>query len=146
MPTIRTITVDLTKLSGPATARWYDPSNGAYTTIAGSPYTNTGTRPFTPPGKNNDGDTDWVLVLNADTTAPIVTSITRLNPSPTNLASVDFTVTFSESVTGVATTDFDLTASGVSGAAVSIQRFGQCLYCNRQHRRGQRHDPPRRAH
>jgi len=55
----------------------------------------------------------------ADTTAPIVTSIIRLNPSPTNLASVDFTVTFSEAVSGVDTSDFALTASGVSGAAVS---------------------------
>ena len=54
-----------------------------------------------------------------ETTAPIVTSITRLNPSPTNLASVDFTVTFSEAVNGVDTSDFALTASGVSGAAVS---------------------------
>ena len=30
----------------------------------------------------------------------------RVNPSPTNLASVDFTVTFSESVTGVDVSDF----------------------------------------
>ena len=41
-----------------------------------------------------------------DTTAPIVNSITRLNPSPTILASVGFTVTFSESVTGVDVSDF----------------------------------------
>ena len=54
-----------------------------------------------------------------DTTAPTVTSITRLNPSPTNLASVDFTVTFSEAVSGVGTSDFALTASGVSGTTVS---------------------------
>ena len=54
-----------------------------------------------------------------DTTAPIVTSITRLNPSPTNLASVDFTVTFSETVTGVDVIDFGLTTTGVSGATVS---------------------------
>ena len=54
-----------------------------------------------------------------DTTAPIVTSITRLNPNPTSLASVDFTVTFSESVTGVGVSDFSLTTTGVSGAAVS---------------------------
>ncbi|MBI5962475.1 MAG: S-layer homology domain-containing protein [Chloroflexi bacterium] len=54
-----------------------------------------------------------------DTISPLVTSITRANPSPTNLASVDFTVTFSESVAGVDTADFDLTTSGVSSAAVS---------------------------
>jgi predicted outer membrane repeat protein len=52
-------------------------------------------------------------------TAPMVTSITRLNPSPTNLASVVFTVTFSESVTGVGVSDFSLTTTGVFVAAVS---------------------------
>ncbi len=50
---------------------------------------------------------------------PIVLSITRANPNPTHLASVDFTVTFSEGVTGVDTGDFTLTTSGVSGATVS---------------------------
>ena len=63
MPTSRTISVDLSKLSGVATARWYDPSNGTYTAIAGAPFANTGTRNFSPPGNNHDGDTDWVLVL-----------------------------------------------------------------------------------
>jgi hypothetical protein len=54
-----------------------------------------------------------------DKTAPAVLSSLRVNPNPTNLASVDFTVTFSEPVTGVDLTDFNLTTSGVSGAAVS---------------------------
>ena len=62
-PVVRQLTVDMTKLSGPATARWYDPSNGAYTTIGGSPLSNTGTQDFTPPGNNSDGDGGWVLVL-----------------------------------------------------------------------------------
>jgi hypothetical protein len=54
-----------------------------------------------------------------DKTAPTVVSITRASPNPTNAVSVDFTVLFSESVTGVDTGDFSLTTSGVSGAAVS---------------------------
>jgi predicted outer membrane repeat protein len=54
-----------------------------------------------------------------DTTPPMVNSITRLNPSPTNLVSVGFTVTFSESVTGVDVSDFSLTTAGVSGASVT---------------------------
>jgi subtilisin-like proprotein convertase family protein len=54
-----------------------------------------------------------------DKTAPAVLSSLRVNPNPTNLASVDFTVTFSEPVTGVDLADFNLTTSGVSGAAVS---------------------------
>jgi hypothetical protein len=65
MPTTRTITVALTKLRGPATARWYDPSRGVYAAIGGSPFTNSGTQTFTPPGANGDGDGDWLLVLEA---------------------------------------------------------------------------------
>jgi hypothetical protein len=66
MPTTRTITVDMSKLSGTATARWYDPTIGEYTTVGGSPFANAGMRQFTPPGKNHDGDGDWVLVLETD--------------------------------------------------------------------------------
>jgi chitodextrinase len=69
MPTIRTITVDMSKLGSPADASWYDPSNGAYHSI-GSSLANTGTRTFAPPGNNSDGDGDWVLVLNATSVPP----------------------------------------------------------------------------
>ncbi|MCQ3947989.1 MAG: hypothetical protein DPW21_15050, partial [Anaerolineae bacterium] len=54
-----------------------------------------------------------------DITPPVVMSITRANTNPTNAASVDFTVTFSESVTGVDAGDFELTTSGVTGASVA---------------------------
>jgi hypothetical protein len=58
-----------------------------------------------------------------DSVAPFVTTITRVNSSPTNLASVSFTVTFSEPVTGIETTEpfsnFALTTSNISGAAIS---------------------------
>ena len=65
MPTARTITVNMESLKGSAKAKWFDPTNGAYTTISGQPFADTGTRQFTPPGKNHDGDTDWVLLLDA---------------------------------------------------------------------------------
>lgn len=58
------ITIDMTAMSKAVQARWYDPSNGAYTVITGSPFSNTGTRAFTPPGNNSRGEKDWVLVLN----------------------------------------------------------------------------------
>jgi len=74
MPTARTITVDMSKLKGPTTARWFDPTNGTYSEIKGQPFANSGTRQFTPPGKNHDGDGDWVLVLNASGTAAAVTA------------------------------------------------------------------------
>jgi hypothetical protein len=88
MPTLRTLMVDMTKLSGPVTAQWYDPSRGVYSVAQssegelktttwhdpadraravapGAPLPNTGKRIFTPPGNNGDGDGDWVLVLEA---------------------------------------------------------------------------------
>jgi uncharacterized protein DUF4038/collagenase-like protein with putative collagen-binding domain len=64
-PTIRAFTIDMTKLSGPVTARWFDPANGTDTAVSDSPFANTGTRQFTPPGNNSAGDGDWVLVLTA---------------------------------------------------------------------------------
>ncbi|MBX7244979.1 MAG: hypothetical protein K1X53_05745, partial [Candidatus Sumerlaeaceae bacterium] len=51
--------------------------------------------------------------------APAVSSITRADTSPTSSSSVTFTVTFSESVTGVGTGDFSLVTSGVSGASIT---------------------------
>lgn len=65
LPTLRTVGVDMTKLEGPATAQWFDPSSGKYSAIAGSPFSNSGTKSFVPPGKNADGDGDWVLLLEA---------------------------------------------------------------------------------
>jgi hypothetical protein len=66
MPTTRTISVAMSALLGPAAARWYDPTTGEYISVVGSPFTNTGIHQFTPPGKNQDGDGDWVLVLETD--------------------------------------------------------------------------------
>jgi Protein of unknown function (DUF4038)/Putative collagen-binding domain of a collagenase len=65
LPTIRTVAIDMTKLSGRVRAQWYDPSAGRYVRVSGSPFRNAGTRKFTPPGRNADGDGDWVLVLTA---------------------------------------------------------------------------------
>ncbi len=65
LPTSRTITVNMTKLSGQALARWFDPTSGTYTAAAGSRLPNVGRRQFTSPGKNADGDDDWVLVLTS---------------------------------------------------------------------------------
>jgi hypothetical protein len=63
MPTARTITVRMDKLSGPSTARWFDPTDGTYREVSGGSFPNAGDRNFTPPGSNHDGDADWVLVL-----------------------------------------------------------------------------------
>lgn len=65
LPTRRRVTVDLSKLAGPVRARWYDPTDGRFSEIEGSPLPNAGTAHFEPPGKNREGGEDWVLVLEA---------------------------------------------------------------------------------
>lgn len=66
---------------------------------------------------NNQNSYVWFDDVNL---IPRVVSITRANPNPTSAASVDFTVTFSEPVTGVDFNDFTLTASsGISGASIT---------------------------
>jgi Protein of unknown function (DUF4038)/Putative collagen-binding domain of a collagenase len=59
------ITVDMSKLQSGITARWFDPAEGAFLPVADSPFSNQETHQFTSPGKNNAGDFDWVLVLEA---------------------------------------------------------------------------------
>jgi len=49
---------------------------------------------------------------------PVVLSINRTDPNPNGAQTVNFTVTFSESVTGVNASDFSLTTN-LSGAAIS---------------------------
>ena len=65
VPSSRTITVDLSTLGGPVTARWYDPTAGTFTSIPGSPFPNAGSMQFATPGTNAGDDDDWVLVLEA---------------------------------------------------------------------------------
>jgi hypothetical protein len=61
MESRRATTVNMAKLSGPAKAQWFNPRNGAYTTIAGSPFANSGSKVFVPPESG-----DWVLVLETE--------------------------------------------------------------------------------
>jgi hypothetical protein len=65
VPDRRTIAVDMGKLAGAVTARWYDPASGEFREIEGSPLANIGTKRFESPGMNADGkgNEDWVLVL-----------------------------------------------------------------------------------
>ena len=81
LPALRTLTVDMSKLSGPAVAQWYDPAGGSYVQISGSPFTNSGSRSFTPPGNNSDGDGGWVLLLETfSTRTPPVLGFTPASP------------------------------------------------------------------
>ncbi len=57
---------------------------------------------------------------DGETIPPSVVSVTRVNTSPTSAASVDFTVTFSEPVSGVDSADFALAKTGsITGYAIT---------------------------
>src|SRR5439155_6813756 len=54
-----------------------------------------------------------------DKTAPVVSSITRLDATPTNAASVHFAVSFSEAGSGDDAAAFTLTTSGTTAASIA---------------------------
>jgi CSLREA domain-containing protein len=58
--------------------------------------------------------------LGDSNAAPVVLSVVRADSSPTLAASVDFTVIFSEAVTGVDATDFSLSATVVGATVTSV--------------------------
>ena len=64
-PVQQTLTVNMAQMRGSTVARWYDPTNGTYTTDAASPLANTGSHVFTVPSANSTGDHDFALVLTA---------------------------------------------------------------------------------
>jgi hypothetical protein len=92
----------------------------------------TGSSGFTPVTALADGTYCWkvsasdddggassdssVFHLTIDATVPTVVSITRVDASPTNASTVHWTVIFSESVTGVDSSDFALANGGLGGS------------------------------
>jgi hypothetical protein len=66
-------------------------------------------------GNSNSASTSSDNTVGYDTVAPTVVSINRVGVTPTNAASLSWTVTFSEPVTGVATSNFTLVAAGFTG-------------------------------
>jgi hypothetical protein len=86
LPALSGVTVNMTRITGPGVvARWYDPTNGAYTTVSGSPFPNTGVRIFTPTGNNSSGASDWVLLLQSSA-----------SPTPTPTPGGDVIIDFSD--------------------------------------------------
>jgi len=67
LPAGGTIEVDLGRLRGPVGPQWFDPSSGKSILAEGPLFANRGRRSFTAPGKNADGDSDWVLALETET-------------------------------------------------------------------------------
>jgi hypothetical protein len=62
------------------------------------------------------------------TPPPTVVSITRAGANPTSAATVDWTVTFSEPVSGVDVSDFALATSGLSGSSIASVSGGPTVY------------------
>jgi hypothetical protein len=67
LPSSRAITVDLGQLAGPqVAAHWYDPADGRFARVSGSPFPATGSRRLQPtPDRNSSGFDDWVLILES---------------------------------------------------------------------------------
>jgi len=59
----RELSVDLAQLAGKVTAHWFNPVDGRYIHIPGSPFPDTGIQVFTTPGDNGTGTNDWLLLL-----------------------------------------------------------------------------------
>ena len=60
------VTVNLAKFSGPnVRAQWYDPTNGTYSAVSGSPFAASGTRTLSHGTSNAAGGSDWALVLDS---------------------------------------------------------------------------------
>jgi hypothetical protein len=65
LPAGGTIRVDTRRMAPRVHANWYDPTSGSYTAVQGSPFTTGTSLDLTAPGRNHDGDHDWILVLTA---------------------------------------------------------------------------------
>ena len=113
-PILRTFAVDMTKLSAAAVARWFDPSDGSSVTIAGSPLPNAGSRSFTPPGNNHDGDGGWVLVLetNPPESQPPLVDLIAPAPGATVSGTVSVSANASDNV-GVVGVRFAIDGAGL---------------------------------
>jgi chitodextrinase len=103
----------MTKLAAPAQAWWYDPTNGTFAAIPGSPFANAGTHTFTPSGSHGDGSADWVLVLEAtvppDTQAPSVPA----GLSSTGVSSSEIDSSWAPSADGSAVAGYQVFRNGV---------------------------------
>lgn len=87
--------------------------------------------------KNSSGGGTFTLGVDAisitvdytpDTLPPVVSSIVRADASPTSAATVNWTVTFSEAVSGVDSSDFALAVSGLTGSSIASVSGGPIVY------------------
>ena len=58
--------VNVSVMKGAVKAEWFDPTDGKYVKAIGKYVQSKAFKSFLTPGKNSNGDTDWVLVLTAE--------------------------------------------------------------------------------
>lgn len=63
IPTGKAIAVDLRRFPGEVDVKWFDPTNGSYSSVG--KFSNRNVRQFTVPGANEDGDRDWVFIASS---------------------------------------------------------------------------------
>jgi hypothetical protein len=64
-PTKANLRVAMDRFKSAVNVRWFDPTNGTFVVVDGSPFQNRGSRNFSTPGFNADGSYDWVLVIES---------------------------------------------------------------------------------
>lgn len=112
-------TTDATEPHGGATDLWGQTWTPADINAANFGAAFAATKPD-PTGAAHIITVDLISITVSYTPAPAVTSMVRANPDPTSAASIQWTVTFDQVVTGVDTSDFALVPTGaVSGASIS---------------------------
>ncbi|QSQ26729.1 DUF4038 domain-containing protein [Pyxidicoccus parkwayensis] len=116
IPSSRTVRVDMTKLCSTSTARWFNPTNGAYTTV-GTGYANAGTQDFTTPPwttghQSNCEDAapqstncnDWVLTLNTNAPCSGAVAPTTTTSAASNVGASGASLNGSANPNGAQTT------------------------------------------
>ena len=130
IPTSRTVTINMAKMSAANNAQWYNCKTGTYT-AAGSALSNSGTRNFSTP----NGGVDFVLILTAVNIPPVSVTSISISPTSTSIAkganlnliptilpnnASNKNVTWSSSNTAVATVNSSGIVTGVSVGNVII--------------------------
>lgn len=77
-------TVNMAAMRGRVRARWFDPSNGQFQDVVGTPFIGVNSKSFTTPGSNGAGDADWVLLL--ETENPVLAGA----PAPSSFFGMSF--------------------------------------------------------
>jgi len=66
VPSSRELVLDLSSMAGPSRAEWFDPTNGSYHLVEGSPLPNQADVVLASTPSNGDGDADWLLLLQVE--------------------------------------------------------------------------------